>query len=176
MRVRRRPIGTAKRGRTGPATHTPKSLASLAWPSRPYRASGQPSCGKRLHRRQDALGVAGSRADTGGGAYKSSGMRIARSDGGTRPSSRFPSSALQRNGACPSLLRRSSQYPVGGPLWGAHRYVSAVSAEIVGGTLPEKRFSKRDLCHSVPVQHARVGRETARAAVGHTGRSAGRAP
>jgi hypothetical protein len=36
------------RGRTGPATHTPKSLASLSWPSRPYRASGQPSCGKRL--------------------------------------------------------------------------------------------------------------------------------
>jgi hypothetical protein len=34
--------------RTGPATHTPKSLASLSWPSRPCRASGQPSCGKRL--------------------------------------------------------------------------------------------------------------------------------
>ena len=34
--------------RTGPETHTPKSLASLSWPSRPYRASGQPSCGKRL--------------------------------------------------------------------------------------------------------------------------------
>ena len=43
-------------------------------------------------------------------------------------------------------------------------YVSAVSAEIVGGTLPEKRFSLRDLRNSVPVQHARVGRETARAA------------
>ncbi len=42
------PIGTATRGRTGPATHTPKSLASGSWPSRPYRASGQPSCGKRL--------------------------------------------------------------------------------------------------------------------------------
>ena len=27
---------------------------------------------------------------SGGGAYKRSGMRIARSDGGTRPSSRFP--------------------------------------------------------------------------------------
>ncbi len=42
---------------------------------------------------------------------------------------------------------------------GAHRRVSAVSAEIVGGTLPEKRFSRRDLCRSVPVQHTRVGRE-----------------
>jgi hypothetical protein len=28
---------------------------------------------------------------------------------------------------------------------GAHRYVSALSAEIVGGTLPEKRFSRRYL-------------------------------
>jgi hypothetical protein len=42
--------------------------------------------------------------------------------------------------------------------------VSAVSAEIVGGTLPEKRLSMRPLRHSVPVQHARVDRETARAA------------
>ncbi len=42
--------GTRRKGvrRTGPATHTPKSLASLSWPSRPYRARGQPSCGKRL--------------------------------------------------------------------------------------------------------------------------------
>jgi hypothetical protein len=52
-------------------------------------------------------------------------------------------------------------------------YVSAVSAEIVGGTLPEKRFSSMDLRHSVPVRHARVGRETARAAAGHTGIQAG---
>ncbi len=34
---------------------------------------------------------------------------------------------------------------------GAHRYESAVSAEIVGGALPEKRFSLRALRHSVPV-------------------------
>jgi hypothetical protein len=108
MRVRQE--GTERhRERTGPATHTPKSLAAGSWPSRPYRASGQPSCGKSLHRRQDALGVAGSRADTGGGAYKSTGMRIARSDGGTRPSSRFPNSSLQRSGSCASLLRRSSK-------------------------------------------------------------------
>jgi hypothetical protein len=92
------PSGTATRGRTGPATQTPKSLASLSWPSRPCRASGQPSCGKRLHRRPDALAVAGSRADTDGGAYKSPEMRIARSDGGTRPSSRFPTNSLQPNG------------------------------------------------------------------------------
>jgi hypothetical protein len=32
--------------------------------------------------------------------------------------------------------------------------VSAVSAEIVGGTLPEKRFSTRALCRSVPVRRA----------------------
>ncbi len=35
--------------------------------------------------------------------------------------------------------------------------MSAVSAEIVGGTLPEKRFSWRRLRRSVPVRHARVG-------------------
>jgi hypothetical protein len=56
---------------------------------------------------------------------------------------------------------------------GAHMSVSAVSAEIVGGMLPEKRFPQRTLCHSVPVQHARVGRETERAAAGRTARSAG---
>jgi hypothetical protein len=47
-------------------------------------------------------------------------------------------------------------------------YVSAVSAEIVGGTLPEKRLLKRSLRRSVPVQHARGGRETARAAARRT--------
>jgi hypothetical protein len=56
---------------------------------------------------------------------------------------------------------------------GAHRAVSAVSAEIVAGTLPEKRFSLRPLRRSVPVRHARVGRETARAAARRTGRPAG---
>ncbi len=49
-----------------------------------------------------------SRAEAGGGAYKSPGMRIARSDVGTRPSSRFPTRSLQRNGSCASLLRHSS--------------------------------------------------------------------
>jgi hypothetical protein len=48
--------------------------------------------------------------------------------------------------------------------------VSTVSAEIVGGTLPEKRFSPRSLRRSVPVQHGQVGRETARAAARRTGR------
>jgi hypothetical protein len=56
---------------------------------------------------------------------------------------------------------------------GTHRDMSAVSAEIVGGTLPEKRFSLRCLRHNVPVQHVRVGRETARAEAEHTGSSAG---
>ncbi len=56
---------------------------------------------------------------------------------------------------------------------GTHRYVSAVSAEIVVGALPEKRFSWRYLCHSVPVQHTRVGRKTTRAAARRTGRPAG---
>ncbi len=56
---------------------------------------------------------------------------------------------------------------------GAHRYVSALSAEIAGGTLPEKRFSRRFLRRSVPVQHARGGRETARAAARRTGKPAG---
>jgi hypothetical protein len=114
-----------------------------------------------------------SRAEAGGGAYKSPPVkRMARSDGGTRPSSRFPNSALQRNGSCASLLRHSPK-PRGRAAVGAHRYVSALSAEIVGGTLPEKRFWKRFLRHSVPVQHARVSRETARAAARRTGRPAG---
>ncbi len=166
------PSGTATRGRTGPATHTPKSLSDWSWPSRPYRASGQPSCGKRLQPHTRRLGVAGSRAEAGGGAYKSPlGKRMARSDGGTRPSSRFPTSALQRNGSCASLLRHSSK-PHGRAAVGAHRYVSLVSAEIVGGKLPEKRFSPRALRHSVPVQHARVGRKFARAAARRTGRPA----
>jgi hypothetical protein len=56
---------------------------------------------------------------------------------------------------------------------GAHKYESAVSAEIVGGTLPEKRFSLRALRHNVPVQHARVGHKTARPAARRTARPAG---
>jgi hypothetical protein len=56
---------------------------------------------------------------------------------------------------------------------GTHKAVSALSAEIVDSTLPVKRFSKRCLRHSVPVQHARVGRKTARAAAGRTARPAG---
>jgi hypothetical protein len=55
---------------------------------------------------------------------------------------------------------------------GTHSSVSAISAEIAGGTLPEKRFSRRFLRRSVPVQHARVGQETARAAARRTGRPA----
>jgi hypothetical protein len=51
---------------------------------------------------------------------------------------------------------------------GAHMSVSAVSAEIVGGTLPEKRLAPRSLRRSVPVQHTRVGRKTARAAARRT--------
>ncbi len=68
-------------------------------------------------------------------------------------------------------MRRTSGEP--GRAKGTHSCLSAVSAEIVGGMLPEKRFSKRFLRHSVPVQHARVGRETARAAAGRTGKPAG---
>jgi hypothetical protein len=56
---------------------------------------------------------------------------------------------------------------------GTHMPVSTVSAEIVAGTLPEKRFSLRDLRHNVPVQNARVGRETARVAAKRTARQAG---
>jgi hypothetical protein len=55
---------------------------------------------------------------------------------------------------------------------GTHSDVSAVSAEIVGGTLPEKRLPPRALCRKVPVQHARVGRKTAHAAAWRTGRPA----
>ncbi len=37
---------------------------------------------------------------------------------------------------------------------GTHRYVSALSAVIAGGTLPEKRFSRRFLRRNVPVTRA----------------------
>jgi hypothetical protein len=133
---------------------------------------GSPLAGRGCNHTCAGLGIGESRAEAGGGAYKSEGMRIARSDVGTRPSSRFPTTSLQRSCSCASLLRHSSK-PRGRAAVGAHRYVSALSAESVGGTLPEKRFSMRDLRRSVPVQHARVGRETARAAVGRTGRPAG---
>ncbi len=71
------------------------------------------------------------------------------------------------------LRRRRSSGGEVGRAKGAHSHVSAVSAEIVGGTLPEKRFSSRALRRSVPVCHARVGRKTTRAAAGRTGRPAG---
>ncbi len=79
---------------------------------------------------------------------------------------------LMRSLALP-LRRRRRISGEPGRAKGTHMAVSAVSAEIAGGTLPEKRFSLRDLRRSVPVQHARVGRETARAAAGRTGRPAG---
>ncbi len=78
-----------------------------------------------------------------------------------------------RAAAALALQRRRR---IGGELGrakGAHSPVSAVSAEIVGGTLPEKRFSVRLLRHSVPVRHARVGREAARVAARRTARPAG---
>ncbi len=55
---------------------------------------------------------------------------------------------------------------------GTHMEISAVSAEIVDGMLPEKRLRPRALCCNVPVQHARVGRKVARAAAQRTGRQA----
>ncbi len=68
-------------------------------------------------------------------------------------------------------MRRIGGEP--GSAKGAHRSVSAVSAEIAGGTLPEKRFLLRYLRRSVPVQNARDGRETARSAARRTARTAG---
>ena len=40
---------------------------------------------------------------------------------------------------------------------GTHMYVSAVSAEIVGGTLPEKRFESMTLRHHA-LSHAKSNR------------------
>jgi hypothetical protein len=77
-----------------------------------------------------------------------------------------------RAAAALALRRRRRIGGEPGRAKGTHRYVSAVSTEIVDGTLPEKRFSKRSLHRSLPLQHARVGRETARAAAGRTGRPA----
>ncbi len=45
---------------------------------------------------------------------------------------------------------------------GAHRYVSALSAEIAGGTLPEKRFPPRILRRNV-LSPSRPGDRTAAA-------------
>ena len=82
---------------------------------------------------------------------------------------------MNRPRAAAALALRRMRHVGGEPgrAKGTHSDVSAVSAEIVAGTLPEKRFSKRDLCRSVPIEHARVGRETARAAARRTGRPAG---
>ncbi len=47
------------------------------------------------------------------------------------------------------------------PCVGMHIDESAVSAEIAGGTLPEKRFSRRFLRRNVPVRRAEsAGRRT----------------
>jgi hypothetical protein len=76
----------------------------------------------------------------------------------------------------PPALAKRRMHRVGGEpgrAKGTHRVRSAVSAEIAGGMLPEKRLSLMTLRHSVPVQHARVGRKTACAAVRRTGRPAG---
>ena len=47
---------------------------------------------------------------------------------------------------------------------GTHRYVSKVSAEIVAGTVPEKRFTLRALRHNVSVRTRESAGKTARAA------------
>ena len=69
-----------------------------------------------------------------------------------------------RAAAALALRRRRRIGGEPGRAKGTHSCVSALSAEIVGGTLPEKQFAPRALRHSVPVQHARVDRETALAA------------
>jgi hypothetical protein len=86
--------------------------------------------------------------------------------GGMRPRRRWTAHVL-------ALRRRRRIGGEPGRAKGAHRNVSAASAEIVGGTLPEKRFSPSSLCHSVPVQHARVGRKTTLAAARRTAKPAG---
>jgi hypothetical protein len=113
--------------RTGPATHTPKSLASLSWSTRSYRASGQPSCGKRLRthtrgsasaaREQKIDGGSYKRENTGGGAYKGLAICIAKSEGGTLPSSRFPTRSLQPNGGSTAEAKPTRSELVGGQAW-----------------------------------------------------------
>ena len=85
--------------------------------------------------------------------------------GGMRPRRRWTAHALAQR-----RMRRVGGEP--GRAKGTHKCASEVSAEIVGGTLPEKRFSRRILRRSVPIQHVRVGWETARAAARRTGRPA----
>ncbi len=80
-------------------------------------------------------------------------MRITRIATGTCPSNRFPGRSLQQKHSLrnphglsaepaktPQAIARSS--PVAR---GTHKYVSALSAEMVEGTLPVKRFSESDL-------------------------------
>jgi hypothetical protein len=157
--------------RTGPGMHKPKSLASPSWPSRPYRASGQPSWGKRLHRQQDALGDDGSSADTGTGAYKSVGMRIARSDGGNRPSSRFPGKSLQPIGSSTPAVASRLTIICEGRRGGAQNFErsqrgdgrrhAAGEAVLVEDPAPQRTR-----------WHTRLGRKTAPRRRGVTGRPA----
>ena len=86
---------------------------------------------------------------------------IARSDGGTRPTSRFPETSLQPERADVCSPTGVFAPPKAGDLgmWegrleGTYRYLSAVSAEIVDGTVPLKRFSPSILCHSA-LSHTR---------------------
>jgi hypothetical protein len=68
-----------------------------------------------------------------------------RAQRGMRPQRRWRSHALALR-----RMRRIGGEP--GRAKGTHMAVSAVSTEIVGGRLPEKRFSVRLLHHSVPVR------------------------
>jgi hypothetical protein len=55
---------------------------------------------------------------------------------------------------------------------GAYKRVSAVSAEIVDGTVPVNRFSLRSLCRNMPVRTPRVRKDCTAAVVERTGPSA----
>jgi hypothetical protein len=87
-------------------------------------------------------------------------MRIARSDGGTRPSSRFPNSSLQPNDSCGSLLQHSSK-----PRWraavggaqvhergqrGDRRRHAAGEAVLVEAPAPQRARSHLQVGHKPP--------------------------
>ncbi len=101
--------------------------------------------------------------NTGGGAYNGEEMRIARSDGGTRPSNRFPFRALQPNGG--STPAEASRLAVNYPRGRARAGVQVCER---GQRGDRRRHAAREaVLEEVPAQqrarsHARVGRKTAR--------------
>jgi hypothetical protein len=97
-----------------------------------------------------------------GGSYKRSEMRIAKSDGGTRPSSRFPERSLRPNGgSTPAEAKPTRSELVGGPLW-ERTGMRARSARRSSTARCRRSGYRRGPCAATCSSHARVGWKVAR--------------